>query len=425
MTLIICPNCKKNTPIGNYCVMCGETFEEYLVCDNCENYFPKYFSQCPSCNAQQTSMINEEFKTEEKRLVLKLKPFRISLYILFILSIYFVTQIVVVSLIVLVIPSNFQDNNSSINLISLLAIMISNLMFIFFLTKYNPFNIRMMKTETSRLKLGVQTLLLVILLISLSEILLQFLDDLLDFVNISSDLISPYDNYFIDPSVTALFTILVIFVGPLFEELIFRHHFISILSSNNESQIPVLVMNGLIFSFTHLPADLQYGSLRFTIEHLTIVFLLGIALGIIYLRFGLIFAVFFHSLWNIFSLMAQLSLTHTQLEPLLNLILLIGNLFLIIAPIVVFYKFFSNRKRELSKNDQIKLAFRISRLTILNFLVIIAYEALNALLLNNGQNILVFLVLLGIQVIFIILGFLVFEYDVKKRRTCIKNFFEP
>lgn len=421
MTLIICPNCKKNTPIGNYCVMCGDSFEEYAVCDKCKKYYSKYVSQCPLCTEQRTFANRDSFQGEEYNFVSKLKPFRVSLYILFILSTYFITQMIVVSIIVLVIPSNSQVNTSLINFLSLLTIMISNLIFIFFLIRYNPFNLKKINSTNSRLFPGIQTSLLVILLISLSEILLHFLDGFLDFLKIPSIVVSPYDNYFVDPSTTALFTILIVFIGPLFEELIFRHHFISFLNSSNDSQVSVLVMNGLIFSLTHLPADLQYGSLRFTIEHLTLVFLLGITLGIIYLRFGLIFAIIFHSLWNSFSLIAQFSITQIELEPFLNLFLLIGNFLLMITLIVVLYWIFRNKNKYIFKNGQIKSNLKISRLTILNFLVIIAYEVLSAIFTSSEQNMFIFLLLLGTQIIFLIFGFLIFEYDVKKRRISIKN----
>jgi hypothetical protein len=242
--------------------------------------------------------------------------------------------------------------------------------------------------------------------------MLSILDSILDFIDIPSTVTSPYDTYFIDPYITTMFAILVIFIGPIFEEVIFRHHFISILGSN-------------IFSLTHLPADFLYGSLRFTIEHLTVVFFLGIVLGIIYFRFGLIYAIFFHSLWNLFSMIAQLSITHNQFEQFLNLILLIGYFLLVITLIILLYRLFTYKRNELTEFFQFKKQFGISELLSLNFLIIITFEILSALFSVGGENLFSFMLLLGLQVVALILGFLIFEYDAKKRRTQIRNSFEP
>ncbi|MHA2173716.1 MAG: CPBP family glutamic-type intramembrane protease [Candidatus Hodarchaeales archaeon] len=425
MTTIICPNCKKSTPINNYCVICGEKLEEFVVCEICKNLYSRNSLQCPYCTGQLKNDFRGRLSEEDSKFISKLKPFRVSLTILFILSSYFITQMIVVSLIVLVLPGDFSTDTSSVDFLSLLTLLISNFLFIFFLTRYNPFNIPRNSTGSFRISVGLKIALQAILLISFLEIMLSILDRILDFMDIPSTVTSPYDTYFIDPYITTMFAILVIFIGPIFEEVIFRHHFISILGSNTESRAVILVMNGLIFSLTHLPADFLYGSLRFTIEHLTVVFFLGIVLGIIYFRFGLIYAIFFHSLWNFLSMIAQLSITHNQFEQFLNLILLIGYFLLVITLIILLYRLFTYKRNELTEFFQFKKQFGISELLSLNFLIIITFEILSALFSVGGENLFSFMLLLGLQVVALILGFLIFEYDAKKRRTQIRNSFEP
>jgi membrane protease YdiL (CAAX protease family) len=145
------------------------------------------------------------------------------------------------------------------------------------------------------------------LTISVIEISVSLMDIGLDLFHLDQIQVTPYDVYFVDQINTLLFIILAGFVGPIFEELVFRRYAISMLLTRHESEAPVVITTALIFSLMHLPGDLQIGSLRYIILHLSVTFILGIILGVVYLRWGFFYAVVFHSAWNIFSVVISLA----------------------------------------------------------------------------------------------------------------------
>ena len=133
--------------------------------------------------------------------------------------------------------------------------------------------------------------------LGLLEIFLTLLEHFLDFFSVPPADSTPYDDYFANNLIKLLFSLLVIIIGPLFEEIVFRQHVISFLEERIPSKYPVVFLSSVIFSLNHLPADLQNGSLRYTIEHLFVVFFLGIILALIYYRYGLFFSFLLHSLF--------------------------------------------------------------------------------------------------------------------------------
>jgi membrane protease YdiL (CAAX protease family) len=249
------------------------------------------------------------------------------------------------------------------------------------------------------------------------EISLTVIDFFLDLLKIPPITSSPYDEYFADPIITSFFALLVILIGPIFEEIIFRKQIFGILEHSSSSKLNIIITSSIIFTLTHLPADLVNGSLRYTFEHLFVIFFLGIVLGTIFNLYGLKYAILFHSLWNSMELVFQLDIISENFPDLFYILLILG--FLIIGFVIILTLFsydivnFLTKNAKKSKNSVIntKIPF------FTNLLVLLVYEVVIAVLIYNGQNYISQGLLLVLHVLGIILGFLIFEYESRKYQS--------
>ncbi|MHA2218718.1 MAG: hypothetical protein ACXACY_22570, partial [Candidatus Hodarchaeales archaeon] len=160
-------------------------------------------------------------------------------------------------------------------------------------------------------------------------------------------------------------------------------------------------------------ADLLNGSFRFTLEHLYVVFILGLVLGVIYYNYGLFYSILFHSLWNSFTFLTQNENLIPDPVLLSNLLFVLGLISIIILPGIIVYK-----EKEKVTNMKNSLCDRLSskKLSLsvfTNTLAIITYEFLVAILLVTYQSVLSTLLLLGIHSLGIILGFIVLDIDLR------------
>ncbi len=419
MSRVICPNCSNDVPVNRYCIFCGEMLEGVISCINCSKEYFNNLTKCPFCSTPHGGGIQTPAIKPTPWYIKRLLPFDISLLIIFILSSYFIFQIIVATIVVLLLPFDVSNETAVMDIFSLFIMLISNLVFSFVLVKYVPFSI----ITIEPVKKKRQTILLLIILflvaLALLELSIRLIEFILDSFSVSPAHSSPYDNYFANPFITVLFSVLVIFIGPLFEEIIFRQHVISFINRRISSKISVILLSSIIFSFNHLPADIQNGSFRFTIEHLFVVFFLGVVLGLIYLRYGLFYAVFFHSLWNTFSLLAQISISVDKIAVYLDFLLLIGIILTIILLIIILKKIIQDFEKFIPRGRNFQILTKENGLLFGNAIVIITFDLLNAFLPNLEPNIsgIGLGLLLGIHAIGIVIGFLIFEHISRTRRS--------
>lgn len=251
--------------------------------------------------------------------------------------------------------------------------------------------------------------------VSIIEILVSLTGIGLDLINVDPSLSSPYDDFFINPLNILTFTILATIIGPIFEELVYRHFTISTMLKQCQSKFFVVFTSALIFSLSHTAANLLE-SLRYAILHLIVTFSIGIVLGIIFLRWGLKYAIIFHSLWNIFSLIVELLIIFDGQE-LIDLILLVSMAITFILTVFFLFLFRSSLVRIIFKT---KLPTKTEILFILaNFSIIITYELLlPLLLLSTNQNLLT----AGLIFFYQFCGFLVGLILINRKQKIVTNF---
>ena len=404
--MVICPNCGHSFPISTYCILCGEKMENIRTCNTCNNLYLNKLQSCPHCSTPLNHYPSPKY-------VSYLMYFQPTLSIVFLLSSYFILQMILGFISYSLFPELSQDESVISNTISLMIIIISNLIYILILTKYYPYKNNDRKMGSNPLPNIITILGLFILCISFLELTLTFLNYFFDQLSLPPSFSSPYDDYLGNPSTALIFAFLVILIGPIFEEIVFRKYISYFLESNISSKLFVVFLSGVIFSLNHLPADLLNGSFRFTLEHLYVVFILGLVLGVIYYNYGLFYSILFHSLWNSFTFLTQIENLIPDPVLLSNLLFTLGLISIIILPGILVYK-----KKEKVTNMKNFLWDRLSsrKLSLpvfTNTLTIIIYEFLVAILLVTYQSVLSTLLLLGIHTLGIILGFIVLDTDLR------------
>ena len=408
--MVTCPSCGHSFPVNHYCSTCGEKLENNRAGKKCNHLYLNQLQSCPYC----FTSINH---FSSPRYVAYLMYFQSTLSIVFLLSSYFILQMILGFCFYLFLPELNQEDAIITDTVNLLIIIISNLIYILILTKYSPnkFNNRTPGGRNFAKLLFVIGLF--ILSLSFLELSLTLINHIFDQLSLPPSISSPYDEYFGNSINALIFSFLVILIGPVFEEIIFRKHICSFLESNISSKIFVIFLSGIIFSLNHLPADLLNGSFRFTIEHLYVVFILGLLLGVIYYKYGLLYSIIFHSLWNTFSFLTQIENILPDPVFLSNLLQFLGLIIVTILPGFILYK-----NREKVKNIQNLrrkfLSYRKVSLPIFtNTISIIIYEILVALLLVTNQNVISIILLLGLHTLGIILGFIVLDASLRLSNT--------
>ncbi len=391
-----CPFCNKRIPWGDYCIYCGEVLPRYKRCSKCNAILLSNVLICPSCDSHTSSFyLNDDSQINTSSGYTS--KFRPAILIIFLLAAYSIIQLTIGFLIYFFFPNEMDIENNVLSFLSLLLILIiSNVLMIGLITRIFSFSFEEKAKKETKNKLWL--VIIFILAISSIDIFTSIVDILLDFIGISKLQTSPYDQFFGDPVGIIGFTFLVVFVGPLFEELVYRKCTISAMSKLTDSKTLLICFSALIFAFSHLPSDLLNGSIRYTLLHLCATSVLGIILGIVYILWGLKGAIIFHSSWNIFSLLVQI-LVDNKLTALVDLLIILITSFTFVTVILSFFHFRANFK-ELSFNiPQFSTNEFMSIFS--NFILIIMYTLFPVLFqVLFGQNLLT----IGINLILYILG---------------------
>ncbi|MHA1542252.1 MAG: CPBP family glutamic-type intramembrane protease, partial [Candidatus Hodarchaeales archaeon] len=122
-----------------------------------------------------------------------------------------------------------------------------NLIFILILTKYSPFKNNNRKMGSMHLPSILTILGLFILCLSFLELTLTFLNYFFDQLSFPPSFSSPYDDYLGNPSNAIIFAFLVMCIGPIFEEIVFRKYISYFLESNISSKLFVIFLSAVIF----------------------------------------------------------------------------------------------------------------------------------------------------------------------------------
>lgn len=377
-----CPYCGKKTPVNNFCIYCGDSLSNVTICLRCNASIPINASSCPFCTHSDSPPQFDNALKGSSRLNWVLTNFRSAILVIFLLSAYSLTQLVIGSVFLFLFPTDITSTDFAF--FSLIIMLISSAILIVIITKWIPFSFQKRPLVTNQIQILFLLLLILIASVSIIEILVTLIDFGLDLIRVDPFLSSPYDDFFKTPLNILVFTILATAIGPIFEELVFRRFTISVMLKQCQSRGFVVCTSALIFSLSHTATDLLEG-LRYAILHIIATFILGIVLAIIFLYWGLKYAIIFHSFWNIFSLIVQLLI----INELLQLVDLIVLLFMVITVILTVFSLLLFRTSQLGTISEITLPTKTElRLILVNFVLIITYEFLLPLTLQlAAQNV--------------------------------------
>jgi membrane protease YdiL (CAAX protease family) len=335
---------------------------------------------------------------------------RPSILLIFIVATNSIVQLAFSIIFYFFLPGEISSDTNTISELSLLFIIIlSNLFMIGIITKILPFFETKDKFLQKKPINYFKLILVLIFAISFVEIFTSILNLVLDFVGISPSISTPYDDYFGDPLIILVFTLLIISVGPIFEELVYRKYIISAMSSISNTKPLIIFVSALIFAFSHTAADIFEGSLRYTLLHFSAISILGIILGIIYTYWGLKGAIIFHSSWNFFSLAVQILADNNYIR-MVDLIIL---LFIGISLLSLIVNIYTNRIGfKMLYLKTICLSRKNSLLILLNFIIISLYVFfLTFIQLFFDQNILTSGFILLINIIGILFGIMLINKE--------------
>ncbi len=405
-----CPHCGKKTPLNQYCAYCGKLIQDTYLCSKCNASISINENKCMSCGFEVNhfdSIVEPRIFSRLDWMLTKFKP---AILLIFLITTNLILQLAISIIFYFFFPGELHSESNTISELSLLFIIITgNIFMIGLMVKILPFYEKM---ETIGKKNSFSYFKLIIVLISaitIIEILTTIINLILDFIGISSLQKTPYDDFFGDPITIIVFTFLIVSVGPIFEELLYRKYTISIMSELTNSKTLIIIVSALIFAISHTAADIMEGSLRYALLHSFAVIILGIILGIIYNYWGLRGAIIFHSLWNFFSLIAQL-LVNNSLISLLDLILSIFVGISILSSIVTIYTIRRQIKRLFQKISVPTLNDSVFILS--NFSIIIIYLFMHAFVqIFFEQNIITAIILLLLNTGGIIIGIILINKE--------------
>jgi membrane protease YdiL (CAAX protease family) len=208
------------------------------------------------------------------------------------------------------------------------------------------------------------------------------------------------------------FIIVLYFAGPtigaaVFEELLYRRMVIPLLEDRGMAPFAAVLASSLIFAFGHLPNDLINGTLAGAVIHVWNVFIIGLALGLIYvLTRNILFSMIIHGLLNFISFAGPLVLVmeNNSLLAVYGLTIVIILLVGISVAIFAIWQYF-----RVSTADWVNLIKEKSKINILpglvGFLIIAAVLMLIPLSMEifisvlayifSNLSLLLFLILLG------------------------------
>ena len=374
-----------------------------VKCSHCNEIIPlKNF--CPYCG-YKLDYNTFEPKTKRSRWF---QFFGLAVFTIFLLSLRDIIQIFV-GIVLVSMGSLITDINNEVPpWLILIITIISFLLMVFCIEIW--YKKRLQKSLFSSTKsINIPYLFLILVIsITLIENLIYFTDFLLNLFDLDPITTTPYDMYFNDTPSLLVFICLILFIGPLLEEIIYRFFIVTILQKASNSWFTSSIISALIFGLSHTLVDLIESSLRYTILHLLTTFLLGIILCLIFIKWGLIAAALFHSLWNGYSLFSQL-LFMNNLTSILDLILIVFLFFTILISIIILFRYFNTL-------DIKKMKFSIDNhqlvLDILNLFAIIIYLLLIPLFLySTFENLQLALALMSYPLLGVILGWILINKD--------------
>jgi membrane protease YdiL (CAAX protease family) len=414
MKMVNCPKCGKKTPFSNYCGFCGEKIVHNLTCNECGNLISIDIAECPKCFTPLQEKASFPQVITDPWYFQYLQPFKSSLTIILLLSSYYILQLALGLVITIFIPPSATEDLQILNSLNLIIVILSNLIFLNILIRKFP-RPKVINRESRKSIYAIKSVIILFFFsILFLEISLVVFEVFLDFFSVPPVRTSPYDEYFSSTLNSFLFALLVTVIAPIFEEFLFRRHVLSYLEEIVQSKPILVFIGGIVFSLNHLPADLINGSLRYTIEHLYVVLFLGIILGVIFYRYGLLYSILLHSLWNTFSFLMQIEQDFPEIIFVFNFALIFG-LFIIFLSLVFFIYNFRENIHSLRRNLVGNLRLDTDRISLFqNVVLLISYEILISLLLSIEQNIVSVAIFLSIQVLGIILGILVIEKNQKR-----------
>ncbi|WP_455463114.1 CPBP family glutamic-type intramembrane protease [Candidatus Hodarchaeum mangrovi] len=338
MRSVRCPQCNEIIPPVNFCLYCGYKLDHDII----------------------------EPETKGGRLY---QSFWLAIFTIFLLSLRDIIQIFVMIVFVFL-GSSLIDLNNEIPpwFILIINITSSSLVILSLEIWYKKKLLKSLFSTSKSLNIYSLFVILVISITSI-EFMVFFTDLFLNIFDLEPITSTPYDVYFKDTFSLIAFICLILLIGPLLEEIIYRFFIVTILQKVSDSWFTSSIISAFIFSLSHTLVDLIESSLRYTFLHLLTTFLLGIVLSLIFIKWGLIPAVLFHSLWNGYSLFSQLLIIN-NLVTVLDLILIVFFLFTILTAIIMLFRYFS-----ILNVKKIKFSTSIHQLMliILNLFMIIIF----------------------------------------------------
>ncbi len=403
----------------NFCLYCGRDLSIVTICPRCHALIPSNASSCPSCTYKNSGPQFDYSSKDISLLNRVLDNFSPAILVIFLLSIYFFVQLIIGSVFLLILPFELVPNTSVFFLFNLILMLVSNIIMITIISKWLPFPFLKDPLIKNRNQVLFFLLFCLIASISFIEILVTILDFGLDLIGVGPSQASPYDDFFTTPLNIFAFSILAVFFGPIFEELIFRRFAISTMLKHSQSKTYVVFISALIFSLSHTSTDILEGSFRYTFLHIAVTFVLGLMLGTIFLQYGLKYAIAFHSFWNVFSLIIQILIIN-ELLALVDLIVLLIIIITIILTALVIYQYRYSIKKSISN---ITLPRRTEFTSVsINFVLIITYELLLPLiLLSTAQNIISIGIFLLFQFCGLLIGILLINNEQRKSLSFNQN----
>ncbi len=403
----------------NFCLYCGRDLSNVTICPRCHALIPSNASSCPSCTYKNSGSQFDNSSKDASRLNRALDNFSPAILVIFLLSLYFFVQLIIGSVFLLILPFELVPNTSVFALFNLILMLVSNVILITIISKWLPFPFQKDPLIKNRNQILIFLVFYLIASISFIEILVTILDFGLDLIGVGPSQVSPYDDFLTNPLNIFFFSILAVFFGPIFEELIFRRFTISTMLKHCQSKGYVIFISALIFSLSHTSTDILEGSFRYTILHIAVTFVLGLVLGTIFLQYGLRYAIAFHSFWNIFSLIIQILIIN-ELLALVDLIVLLIMMITIIFIAFTIYQYRYSIKKSISK---ITFPHRTEFTSVsINFVLIITYElVLPLILLSTAQNIILIGIFLFFQFCGLLIGILLINNEQRKLYSFNQN----
>ncbi|MFX0212018.1 MAG: zinc ribbon domain-containing protein, partial [Candidatus Hodarchaeota archaeon] len=190
MSYQFCPYCGNKTLVKKFCVYCGNQLLNTNICLYCYASIPINATFCPFCGHSDSHSQSNNALKDSSHLNWISVNFRLAILVIFLLSAYSLTQLMIGSVFLFFFPADFtSDDNYAF--FSLVIMLVSSVLLIVILIKWLPLSSREKRLEKSEVQ--ILSLLVIILIVSVSfiEILVTLTDLGLDLINVDPSLSSP------------------------------------------------------------------------------------------------------------------------------------------------------------------------------------------------------------------------------------------